>query len=137
MGIRTDRVSKLIQKEVATLLQGPFSGASNSLLTVTGARVTPDLSIAYVYVSVLGDPAARQAAFNRLADSSSEIRRALASRIRHQVRIIPDIRFFLDESLDHAKKIESLFDQIRSERSESHLPDESEEQSSESPDPKD
>ncbi len=67
MSIRTERVARMIQREVADLLQTDFGEASQSLVTVTGTRVTADLGIAYVNVSVLGDtPESRKAAFQRL-----------------------------------------------------------------------
>jgi ribosome-binding factor A len=119
MSIRTERVAKLIQHEVADLLQKEFHEASQSLLTVTGTRVTNDLTTAYVDVSVLGDkPEQRQAAFKRLEALTPEIRKALAGRIRHQFKRMPDLKFFLDETPQHAAHMEDLFAQIRAERAE-------------------
>jgi ribosome-binding factor A len=117
MSIRTERVAKLIQREVADLLQGDFHEASHSLLTVTGARVTADLSVAYVDVSVLGEKLEqRQAAFKRLEALTPQIRQALAGRVRHQFKRVPDLRFFLDESPQQAKRMDELFAQIQAER---------------------
>ena len=119
MSIRTERVSRMIQREVADLLQHDFHEASQSLVTVTGVRVTADLGIAYVNVSVLGDtPEARQAAFNRLDAETVAIRKALAARIRHQVRRIPELRFFLDEGPQRRQRMDDLFAQIQAERDE-------------------
>ncbi|MFW5955341.1 MAG: 30S ribosome-binding factor RbfA [Rhodothermales bacterium] len=117
MSIRTERVARLIQREVADLLQTEFAEQLPSLVTVTSARVTKDLSIAYVYVSVYGETSAqRQSAFRHLEELTPQIRGSLARRIRHQVRAIPEVRFFLDESLEQAQKMETLFDRIREER---------------------
>jgi ribosome-binding factor A len=117
MSLRTDRVAKLIQHEVAEILQREFHEASQSLLTVTGARVTSDLSVAYVDVSVLGDrPEQRQAAFKRVEGLTMEIRRALAARLRHQFKRMPELRFFLDETPQHAARMDELFEQIRAGR---------------------
>jgi ribosome-binding factor A len=117
MSIRTERVAKLIQQEVADLLQKDFHEGSQSLLTVTGARMTSDLTIAYVDVSVLGDrPEQRQAAFKRLEALTPEIRRALAGRIRHQFKRMPELRFFLDETPQHAAHMDEIFARIRAER---------------------
>ena len=67
MSIRTDRVGRMIQREVADLLQQDFGEASQSLVTVTGVRMTDDLGTAYVDVSVLGaDDRQRKAAIARL-----------------------------------------------------------------------
>lgn len=117
MSIRTERVARLIQREVADLLQTEFSEQLPSLVTVTDARVSADLSIAYIYVSVYGETQGqRQATFRHLEELTSQIRGSLGKRIRHQVRIIPEVRFFLDDSLERVQKMENLFDRIREER---------------------
>ncbi|MEM8599637.1 MAG: 30S ribosome-binding factor RbfA [Bacteroidota bacterium] len=117
MSIRTERVSKLIQKEVADLLNNDFHETSQSMLTITGARVTKDLGIAYLDVSVLGDTEAqRKVAFRRLEDIAPQVRTALAGRVRHQMRRVPELRFFLDERQQEAAHMEDLFAKIRAER---------------------
>ena len=119
MSIRTERVAKLIQREVADLLQGEFHEASHSLLTVTGARVTNDLGVAYVNVSVLGETQEqRQSAFKRLEALTPQIRQALAGRVRHQFKRIPELRFFLDDTPQQAKRMDELFARINAERAE-------------------
>lgn len=117
MSIRTERVAELIQREVAEILQKDFAGQLQPLVTITDARVTPDLSIVYLYASVLGEnKAQRQATFRHLEELAPEVRQALASRIRHQMRTIPELKFFLDESHQRAQRMENLFDRIRAER---------------------
>jgi ribosome-binding factor A len=128
MSIRTERVARMIQREVADLLQGEFHEMSQSMLTVTETRVTKDLGIAYINVSVLGDtPEQRQAAFKRLDALTPQVRQALAQRIRHQVRRIPELRFFLDETQQHASHMNELFAQIRAEREDRGADEPSEE----------
>ncbi|MEO0557563.1 MAG: 30S ribosome-binding factor RbfA [Bacteroidota bacterium] len=130
MSIRTDRVARMIQREVADLLQQDFSEATQSLLTVTDARVTKDLGIAYLNVSILGDTKPqREAAFARLEGQTDQIRHALAQRIRHQVRRIPELRFFLDEGPQKVARMEELFDQIREERGDGLASDDAEPES--------
>ncbi len=117
MSIRTQRVAKLLQREIADVLTKDFG--QQLMVTVTNTRVTKDLASAYVYVSEFGQTAGqRKAAFRHLEEQVPQIRTALASRIRHQLRIVPELRFFLDESLEQAKKMDSLFDQIRAERAQ-------------------
>jgi len=117
MSIRTDRVSKMLQREMAEILLTEYSDQLTSLVTVTGVRVTNDLSIASVYISVLGDDdEERKAILERLTDLSSRIRGHLAARIRHQIKAIPSIRFFLDESLTEAARLEELFGKINKDR---------------------
>jgi len=117
MSIRTDRVARMIQREIADLLQSDFSEATHSLVTVTGTRVSPDLGVASIEVSVLGDtPEARRAAFSRVEGLAPQVRHALAQRIRHQVRRIPEVRFFLDEGPQRAARMDELFARIAAER---------------------
>lgn len=117
MSIRTEQVAELVQREVALILQREYADQLQPMVTITHARVTGDLSIAYVYASVMGDTSEkREATFKQLKALTPQIREQLASRIRHQVREIPELKFFLDESLQKAKRMENLFDRIREER---------------------
>jgi ribosome-binding factor A len=117
MSIRTEQVAELVQREVAEILQRDFSDQLHPMVTVTRARMTPDLSIAYIHASVMGDTKEqRKATFKQLQTLTPQVREALATRIRHQLRTVPEIKFFLDESLQKAKRMENLFDRIRKER---------------------
>jgi ribosome-binding factor A len=117
MSIRTERVAKQLQREIADILQTEFNQQLQTLVTVTDARMTKDLGIAYIYVSVLGETTAhRQAAFKHLQDLTPQIRSALAGRVRHQLRVVPELKFFLDESLEQSRKLDDIFDRIRAER---------------------
>lgn len=117
MSIRTEQIAELVQREVALILQREYADQLQPMVTITHARVTGDLSIAYVYASVMGDTSEkREATFKQLKALTPQIRDQLASRIRHQVREIPELKFFLDESLQRAKRMENLFDRIREER---------------------
>lgn len=116
MSIRTERVGRLIQREIADLLQVDFATSGTSLVTVTGVRMTDDLGTAYVDVSVLGtDDRQRNAAFLRLDQQSTEIRHTLAPRIKH-LRRIPELKFFLDEGPQRRERMDDLFAKIAAER---------------------
>jgi ribosome-binding factor A len=122
MSIRTERMARLVQREVADILQNELFEASQSMVTVTNVRVTADLGMAYVNVSVLGEnPGRRQIAFRRVEELAPQIRQALAGRIRHQVRRIPEIRLFLDETAQNVQRMEDIFSQIRAERGDEPL----------------
>ena len=117
MSIYTERVAELVQREVARILQRDYSDQLQPMVTITRARVTGDLSVAYIYASVMGDTSEeREATFRQLKALTDDIREKLASRIRHEVREIPELKFFHDESLEEAKRMENLFDRIREER---------------------
>lgn len=117
MSIHAERVAELVQREVARILQREYADQLQPMVTITRARMTGDLSIAYVYASVLGDSSEeREATFKQLKALEPDIREQLASRIRHKVREIPELKFFLDESYQRAKRMETLFDRIQEER---------------------
>ncbi len=117
MSIRTDRVGRMIQREIADILQQDFVGSGPSLVTVTGVRMTDDLGTAYVDVSILGgSEPERKAALARLDAQSSDIRYALAQRIRHQLKRMPDLKFFLDEGPQRRERLDDIFAQIAADR---------------------
>jgi len=88
----------------------------------------------YLDVSVLGaTDEDRKAAFARLSAQAPQIRTALAQRIRHQVRRIPEIKFFLDEGPQQAAKMDDLFARIRAEREARGVTDEPEETEDDAP----
>ena len=117
MSIRTERVARLLQREIANLLLTDFSQEIPGIVTLTGVRVTKDLSIAYAYLSVLSTtPSDRKATFEHVESLTPAIRNALASRIRPQARKIPELRFFLDDTFEQAAKLDALFEDIRAEK---------------------
>ena len=129
MSIRTDRVGRMIQREVADLLQQDFGEASHSLVTVTGVRMTDDLGTAYVDVSVLGaDDRQRAAAFARLEGQATDVRYALAQRVRHQLRRVPEVRFFLDEGPQQRERMDDLFAKIAADRDARGVDDEADDE---------
>ena len=117
MSIRQERVASLFQREVAGILSSEFSDQLHPMVTVTGVRVTADLSIAYVYVSVMGDSESQKnGLLVKLKDLNPRIRKSLGRALRHQVKSIPELRFFLDRTLEEAHHMDKLFGKIREER---------------------
>jgi ribosome-binding factor A len=107
---RQNKISRLLQKELAELFQrDAFALYEKSLITVTMVRISPDLSVAKVYLSIFvpnnGD---KNKVFQMIKESNKDIRHKVAERIRHQTRITPNFNWFLDDSLDYAMKIEEL-----------------------------
>ncbi len=106
--LRQNRISRLIQKELSTLLQqdckGLFPGA---MLTVTSVRVSSDLSYAKIYVSIFPSTS-KESVMESFELNNKNIRFLLGKRIGKQVRIIPELRFFVDDSLDYIDKIDEL-----------------------------
>jgi ribosome-binding factor A len=108
---RQYKVSRLLQKELGQIFQREgnhiFAG---KLITVTEVRITQDLGQARVFLSVF--PAAEKEMFTRrMGEHSPHIRHELGLRIRHQLRIVPELQFFLDDTLDHIENIDRLLKQ--------------------------
>ncbi|MFA7332336.1 MAG: 30S ribosome-binding factor RbfA [Candidatus Delongbacteria bacterium] len=110
---RQQRVAEQIRKELGTILQREHSELA-SQVTVGEVRLSPDLSHANVFVSLMGDEARREVLLKELMHRNKEIRRSLAGRMR--LRAVPLVRFLLDLSLDRAERLESLLEQIQAER---------------------
>lgn len=121
---RQQKISRLIQQDLGDIFlreMKPVLG--NSLITVTGVRITPDLSIARVHVSIMpiGDipatpaepakPATKQGIIDAILTHAADIRRRLGNREGKQLRIIPQIEYYLDDSLDYVENIERLLKQ--------------------------
>lgn len=102
------KVAKMIQKELGEIFQREnYAHAAKALLTVTQVRVTPDLGIAMVFLSIFGGKEPRKL-FDDIVAKDYEIRKKLGERIRHRVRIIPELKFFFDDSQEYAEKIDKL-----------------------------
>jgi ribosome-binding factor A len=106
--IRQNKISRLLQKELATYFQAESRGLfSGKMVTVTVVRVSPDLGLAKVYLSVY--PLAKDEDFiGRVSEHAKTIRNMLGRRIRHQVRIIPELAFYIDDSMDYFERIDKL-----------------------------
>lgn len=106
---RQQKVARLLQKDLSEIFQRDsrhlFNGA---FITVTNVRVSPDLSIARVYLSFLATPN-KESLLDLIKERSKAIRQQLADRVRHQLRIIPELHFFLDDTAEYAAKMDALF----------------------------
>lgn len=111
---RQQKFSKLIQKELSSVfLKEGKSFYGNAFVTITNVRATPDLSVIRVYLSVLAEKD-REKTLDKMNGSSKEIRGLLGTRVKHQVRHVPQLEFFLDDSLDYAENIERLLKEVNS-----------------------
>ncbi|MFM7216510.1 MAG: 30S ribosome-binding factor RbfA [Bacteroidota bacterium] len=116
------KYARLIQREMGDIFQRNGPGYyGKAFVTVTGVRVSPDLGIARVYISVFGVKDA-QLVIDTIDTHNKEIRRELGNRIRHQARIIPELKFFLDDSLDYVEKIDKLLNETRPKEGNNDLP---------------
>lgn len=113
MSLRTEKVASMIKRDIAPILQGYQNG---TMITVTGVRVTDDLLTAKIYLSIFTPDGDTKRVFTHIEDHSDEIRHTLAGIIRHQVRRIPEILFYMDDTADYVSKIETLFRKIETDR---------------------
>lgn len=112
---RPDRVSEAIREEVATFLtDGVKDPRVRGLVTVTGVDVTRDLRHAKVFVSILGDDAARRETLEGLEAMASHLRGHIGRALR--LRSAPEIAFKYDQSVTYAARIETLLEKVRQER---------------------
>ena len=103
---RQQKIAKQIQRDMAEIFQKEGEGiVRGSLVTVTAVRVSPDFGYAKIYVSVF--PFGRSAALMQELDRNNWfLRRALGQRIRNQLKTVPEIQFFLDDSLEYIEQID-------------------------------
>lgn len=104
---RQKKISVLIQKDISNIIQSFFreKTRTNLIISVTKVSVSPDLSISKIYLSVF--PSLNfSIVLDVLNKNKTDIRKKLSGLLKHQLRIIPDIVFFVDDSLDYIDKIE-------------------------------
>ena len=104
---RQNRIARLLQKELADIFQRQTQQMHGVLVSVTAARVSPDLSICTAHLSILPSERADELLKNIQANEKS-IRYELGRRVHNQLRIIPELRFFIDDSLDYIEHIDEL-----------------------------
>ncbi len=106
---RIDRVENLIKHELSLILLHKVKDVDLGLLTLTNVKVSPDLRIASVYVSIF-EKEKREIVLERIKQKTGFIRTELAHKI--SLRFVPELRFFLDDTLDYVEKIEELIKKI-------------------------
>ena len=104
---RQNRIARLLQKELAQIFQSQTRMMHGVMVRVTRAKVSPDLSICTAYLSVFPSEKGEEILKN-INRNEKTIRYELGTRIRNQVRIIPELRFFIDDSLDYIERIDEL-----------------------------
>lgn len=104
---RQQKISRLIQKELSDIFQRQTQAMHGVLVSVSAVRVSPDLAIAKAYLSIFPSEKAPQLLKNIQAHAG-EVRYELGKRTRFQLRIIPELNFFIDDSLDYLEHIDSL-----------------------------
>lgn len=104
---RQNKIARLLQKELSVIFQQQTRAMHGVMVSVTRTRISPDLSICTAYLSVFPSEKSDEIIKNITANEKT-IRYELGTRVRHQLRIIPELRFFLDDSLDYIEHIDEL-----------------------------
>lgn len=109
MSHRIEKVENLIKEEISLIFLRKLQDPDFGLLTITNVKVSPDLHIAKVYVSVF-EKDKREFVLEKISSVAGYIRSELASRVR--IKFIPELRFYIDDTLDYVEKIEGLIRKI-------------------------
>lgn len=112
-GKRQKQVGGLIQEEINTIFQKMgLSMMDGGMVSISSVKVTPDLLEARIYLSIF-NAADNKAVLKKIEEKGWEIKRELASHVKHQLRRIPELKFYLDDTLDHVFRMEEIFKQIK------------------------
>jgi len=109
MAYRIDKIENLIKEEISLIFLRKLQDPAFGFLTITNVKVSPDLRIAKIYISVF-EREKRESVLEKVKASSGFIRTELASRIR--IKFMPELKFFIDDTLDYVEKIEGLIKKI-------------------------
>jgi len=104
---RQNKIARLLQKELSDIFQRQTSQMRGVLVSVSACRISPDLSICRVYLSIFPSERAQELVGNITANQK-QVRFELGRRVGRQLRIIPELKFFIDDSLDYAEHIDEL-----------------------------
>jgi ribosome-binding factor A len=105
---RQNKVARLIQKDLGEIIQQLGKPAlQGRMVTVTVVRMSPDLSVAKIYLSIFPSEERLQY-LEHLKQYNKIIRNQLGQRVKNQLRIVPELVFFIDDSLDYVEKIDQL-----------------------------
>lgn len=106
---RQQKVARQIQKDLSDIFQKEGrTWFDNAFITVTIVRMSPDLGVARVYLSFLAVKN-KGLVLEQIQERSKQIRQLLGQRVRHQLRIVPEIHFYLDDTAEYAAKMDTLF----------------------------
>ena len=104
---RQNKIARLLQKELSIIFQQQTRATRGTMVSVTRVKISPDLSVCTAYLSIFPSEKAEQMLRNITANEKL-VRYELGTRVRHQLRIIPELRFFIDDSLDYIERIDEL-----------------------------
>ncbi|TCO08304.1 30S ribosome-binding factor RbfA [Natronoflexus pectinivorans] len=105
---RQKKIGRLIQKEMSEIFQKEVRDITmGTMVSVTTARVSPDMGMAKVYLSIFPSDK-KDEIFSNIKQQTSKLRFLLGQRVGKQLRVIPELSFFIDDSLDYIERIDDL-----------------------------
>src|SRR5687767_3482264 len=114
-GKRQKQIGGLLHQELSTLLQRlGLNMIDGGMISISSVKITPDLLEARVYLSLF-KVADAKSTMKKIEERAWEIKKELAGSVKQQLRRIPELKFFHDDTLDHVFKMEELFRQIKKE----------------------
>jgi len=112
-GKRQKQIAGLIQEEISVIFQRlGLNIIDGAMVSITSVKITPDLLESRIYLSIF-NATDTKAVLKKIEERAWEVKKDLATRVKHQLRRIPELKFFLDDTLDHVFKMEELFKQIK------------------------
>lgn len=106
-GTRLDKINRLLQKELGEIIRLETAKTHGIIVSVSAVRTAPDLSFAKAFLSVFPSEKGKEIIDN-MNKNVSAIRGTLGNKVRYQLRVIPELRFEIDDSLDYLERIDQL-----------------------------
>lgn len=107
---RQAKISRLLQKDLSEIFRMQTAKTHGVIVSVSAVRTSPDLSVAKIYLSIFPSDKSKEILDN-IEASSKTIRYELAQQVRFQLRKVPELQFYLDDSLDYIENIDKLLQQ--------------------------
>ena len=125
-GKRQKQIAGLLNEEINTIFQKlGLSMIDGGMVSISSVKITPDLLEARIYLSFFQVKDVKTA-LKKIEDRHHDIKKELAAKVRHQLRNIPVLKFYQDDTLDHVFKMEELFKQIKGQQAADDSPQEKE-----------
>ena len=121
MSIRQEKFAGIIQQHLADIFLKDSGSFNNAFITISKVEISPDLGYAKVFLSFL-NAQNKTELLDLINFNNREIRRRLATKIKNQARIVPELSFFVDESLDYVFHMEKVMQKVKDEDEKNFKP---------------
>ena len=118
MGVRPERVANAIRREISNMIQEDLRDPRIGFTTITKVEITPDLRVAKVYYTVLGDVKTKKSTETAFKNASGFIKGLIGDRLK--LRFVPEIIFKMDKSVEHQARIDELINKIHKEKTDTN-----------------